>query len=181
MALSATIYNLSIELSDVDRGVYETLDLRVARQPSESAEFMTVRVLAYCLEYTEGISLSQGVAAGDEPAIWVRDLTGQPLAWIEVGLPDAERIHRGSRMAERVAIYTHRDVEQFLNQLAGKKIHRAEEILIYALDRRFIDQLSTQIDRRTALTVTVTAGELFVTVGKETLNTTVMQHRIGAA
>lgn len=178
MALSATIYNLSIDLSDVDRGVYESLDLRVARQPSESAEFMTVRLLAYCLEYTEGISLSQGVAAGDEPAIWVRDLTGQPTAWIEVGLPDAERIHRGSRMAERVAIYTHRDVEQFLSQLAGKKIHRAEEITVYALDRRFVDQLAALIERRTSLTISVTAGEIFVAVGNQTLSTTVAEHRL---
>ncbi|MCB0116976.1 MAG: YaeQ family protein [Caldilineaceae bacterium] len=178
MALSATIYNLTIELSDVDRGVYESLDLRVARQPSESAEFMTVRVLAYCLEYTEGISLSQGVAAGDEPAIWVRDLTGQPLAWIEVGLPDAERIHRGSRMAERAVVYTHRDVEQFLAQLAGKKIHRAEDVVIYALDRRFVEQLAARIDRRTALTVMRTAGELLVTVGDQTLSTSLAEHHI---
>ncbi|MEZ4638777.1 MAG: YaeQ family protein [Caldilineaceae bacterium] len=149
-----------------------------ARQPSESAEFMTVRVLAYCLEYTEGISLSQGVAAGDEPAIWVRDLTGQPLAWIEVGLPDAERIHRGSRMAERAVVYTHRDVEQFLAQLAGKKIHRAEDVVIYALDRRFVEQLAARIDRRTALTVMRTAGELLVTVGDQTLSTSLAEHHI---
>ncbi len=180
MALTATIYTLSIELSHVDRGVYESLDLRVARQPSESAEFMAVRILAYCLEYTEGISLSQGVAAGDEPAIWVRDLTGKPLAWIEVGLPDAERLHRGSRLAERVAVYTHRDPDQFLAQLAGKKIHRADEIAIYALDRRFVEQLAALIERRTALTVTVTAGEIYVAVGNQTVSTTLVEHRPAA-
>ncbi len=96
MALSATLYNLTIDLSDVDRGVYEALELHVARQPSETAEYMTVRVLAYCLEYVEGIELTQGVAAGGEPALYVRDLTGQVQAWIEVGLPDAERIHRAA-------------------------------------------------------------------------------------
>ncbi len=104
MALTATIYNLTIELSDVDRGVYETLDLRVARQPSEAAEYMLMRVLAYCLEYTEGIAFTQGVAAGDEPAVLVRDLTGRVTAWIEVGLPDAERLHRGSKLAGRAAV-----------------------------------------------------------------------------
>ena len=51
MALTATVYNFDIELADMDRGVYETLDLRVARHPSESAEYMVVRVLAFCLEY----------------------------------------------------------------------------------------------------------------------------------
>ena len=109
MALTATIYNLDVELADVDRGVYESLTLRVAREPSETAEYMLTRVLAYCLEYTEGIALTGGVASGDEPAVVVRDLTGRLTAWIEVGMPDAGRVHRGSKMAGRVAVYTHRD------------------------------------------------------------------------
>ncbi|HYQ82525.1 MAG TPA: YaeQ family protein, partial [Rubrobacter sp.] len=45
MALTATVYNFSIQLADVDRAVYETLELRVARQPSETAEYMLMRVL----------------------------------------------------------------------------------------------------------------------------------------
>ena len=109
MAETATIYNFSIDLSDMDRGVYETLELRVARHPSETAEYMVVRVLAYCLEYQEGITLTEGVSSGHEPALLVRDLTGRVTAWIEVGLPDAARLHRASKLAGRVAVYTHRD------------------------------------------------------------------------
>jgi uncharacterized protein YaeQ len=178
MALTATLYQFSVDLSDVDRGVYETLDLRVARQPSESVEYMLMRLLAYCLEYADGISFTQGVAAGDEPAVWVHDLTGKLRAWIEVGLPDAERLHRGSRAAERVAVYTHRDVEQFQKQLAGKKIFRSEAIPIYALDRRFVDALAQRLDRRTSLALTVTEGQLYVTVDDQTLNTLIVEHRI---
>jgi uncharacterized protein YaeQ len=178
MALTATIYQFTIELSHVDREVYEALDLRLARQPSESAEYMIVRLLAYCLEYEEGIAFTQGVAAKDEPAIWIKDLTGKLLAWIEVGIPDAERLHRGSRAAERVAVYTHRDVEQFLNQLAGKRIHRAEEIPIYALNRRFVEELAALADRRTTLAITVTEGQIYVTAGSRTLHTAVTAHRI---
>lgn len=178
MALTATIYNLTIELSDVDRGVYETLDLRVARQPSEAAEYMLMRVLAYCLEYTEGIAFTQGVAAGDEPAVLVRDLTGRVTAWIEVGLPDAERLHRGCKLAGRAAVYTHRDVEQLLGQLAGKKIYHAEEIPIYAVDRRFVDELAGLIERRAALSLSVTERELYVSIGTRTLSTTLVEHRL---
>ncbi len=179
MALTATIYNLMIELADIDRGVYETLDLRVARQPSETVEYMLTRVLAYCLEYTEGIALTQGVAAGDEPAVWVHDLTGQLTAWIEVGLPDAERLHRGSKLAGRAVVYTHRGVTQLLGQLSGKKIHHAEEIPIYALERRFIDELAGLIERRTSLALSVTDRELYVTIGGRTLSSTLVEHRIG--
>ena len=179
MALTATIYNLHIDLSDIDRALYTTLDLRVARQPSESAEYMLVRVLAYCLEYTEGITLTQGVAAGDEPAVWVHDLTGKLTAWIEVGLPSAERLHRGSRAAEKAAVYTHRDVTQFLAQLSGQKIHRAEQIPIYSLDRRMVEELAGVIDRRTSMTITVTERQLYVTVGERTLICALTEHRIG--
>src|SRR5260221_10146007 len=97
MALTATMYRFTVQLSDVDRSVYETLELHVARQPSETAEYMLTRVLAYCLEYTEGIELTEGVASGDEPAVLVRDLTGRVLAWIEVGAPDADRLHAAAR------------------------------------------------------------------------------------
>ena len=101
MALNATVYTLTVELADIDRGVYESLDLRMAREPSESADYFLVRLLAYCLEYAEGISFTQGVAAGDEPAVWIHDLTGRLLAWIDVGLPDAAHLHKGSRDAEQ--------------------------------------------------------------------------------
>ncbi|MEN9935644.1 MAG: hypothetical protein RLZZ387_2223 [Chloroflexota bacterium] len=179
MAQTATIYTLAIELSDVDRGVYESLDLRVARQPSESAEYMATRVLAYCLEYEEGAAFSQGIAAGDEPAVWVRDLTGQPTAWIEVGLPDAERLHRGSKLAGRAAVYTHRDVEQLLGQLAGKRIHRAEEIPIYTFERGFVGRVAALIERRTALAISVTERQLYVDIGGQSLSSALLVHRLG--
>ncbi len=110
MALTATIYNFDTELADIDRGVYQTLALRLARQPSETSEFMLTRLLAYCLEYTEGIEFTEGVASGDEPAVLVRDMTGRITAWIDVGMPDAPRLHRGSKLAGRAAVYTHRNV-----------------------------------------------------------------------
>ena len=99
MALTATIYNLSVDLADIDRGVYEKLDVCIARQPSETIEYMFMRVIAYCLEYGDGIVLTQGVAAGNEPAVLIRDLTGRVTAWIEVRMPDPERLHRGFKLA----------------------------------------------------------------------------------
>ena len=159
LAQTATIYNVTIDLSDLDRGVYETLELRVARHPSETAEYMLVRLLAYCLEYQEGIALTEGVSSGDEPALVVRDLTGRLTAWIEVGLPDAARLHRGSKLAGRAAVYTHRDVRQLLSQLSGAKIHRAGDIPIRAFDRAAIDEVAALIERRASLAVSVSGGE----------------------
>jgi uncharacterized protein YaeQ len=180
VALTATIYNLAIELADIDRGVYETIDLRVARQPSETAEYMLMRILAYCLEYTAGIEMSQGVAAGDEPAVSVRDLTGRMTAWIEVGMPDADRLHRGMKLAGRAAVYTHRELRQLLGQLDGRKIHRASEIPIYSFDRGFVDELTPLIDRRTELSLSITERQMYVEVNGRTLNTAIHEDAIPA-
>ena len=128
MALSSTMFTFDIQLSDVDRGVYEALALRVACHPSETEEYLWTRVLAYCLEYTEGITFSKGLSTPDEPAVLVRDLTGALQAWIEVGAPDAARLHRASKAAARVAVYTHKDVRFLHRQYAGERIHRSEHI-----------------------------------------------------
>lgn len=162
----------------MDRAIYETLELRVARQPSETAEYMLTRVLAYCLEYTDGLAFTQGIAAGDEPALWVRDLTGQVTAWIEVGMPDAARLHRGSKLAGRAAVYTHRNIEQLLAQLAGQKIHRADAIPIYAFDYRFITTLAALIERRASMALSITERQLYITIGNQNFTSGIEAYRI---
>ncbi|MEI7643776.1 MAG: YaeQ family protein [Chloroflexales bacterium] len=178
MAQTATIYTFAIELSDMDRGVYESLDLRVARQPSETMEYMLSRVIGYCREYREGIAFTQGIAAGDEPAVAVRDLTGQLLVWVEVGMPDADRLHRASKHAARVVVYTHRNPEVLKQQLAGKRIHRAEEISIFALDMRFMAALSAAVERRTSLSLSITEGQIYVEVGGQSIASALAEHRL---
>jgi uncharacterized protein YaeQ len=178
MAQTATIYILTIDLADMDRGVYEALELRVARHPSETAEYMLVRILAYCLEYQEGIALTEGVSSGDDPAILVRDLTGRITGWIEVGMPDAARLHRGSKAAGRVAVYTHRDARQLLSQLAGERIHRAAEIPVRAFDRAVIEEVAALLDRRTSMAVSISSGELLISIGDRAITLPMIEHRL---
>jgi uncharacterized protein YaeQ len=181
MALTATIYNLDIELADIDRGVYESFALRIARQPSETAEYMLTRVLAYCLEYTEGIALTEGVAAGDEPAVVVRDLTGRITAWIDVGMPDAARVHHGSKLAGRVAVYTHRDPKQLLAQWAGERVHNVGDIPVYAFDRALIEDVASHLERRSSLSLSITERELYLELDGRTFSTTIVEHRAEGA
>jgi uncharacterized protein YaeQ len=182
MALTATVYNFDIALSDADRGVYETLALRVALHPSEAMEHMLTRVLAYCLEYQEGIAFSKGgISDGDQPPVSITRPDGRVSAWIDVGLPDAERLNKASKAAERVAVYTHRDPATLKRQTAGQRIHRAEEIAVYAVDRRLLEELVPLIDRRTKLEITVTGGQLYITTGEQAFTGTVTEHRLGAS
>ena len=178
MALSSTVYNVSVGLSDIDRSVYEVIDLRLAMHPSESPEYMATRLLAYCLEYTEGIEFTAGLSNGDEPAIVVRDLTGRTTAWIEVGMPDADRLHRASKLVDRVAVYTHRELRNVLGQLEGRKIHRAEEIPIYAFGRGFIEDLASRLGRRVKMSMSVTERYLYLDIDGASLTTVIEEHHL---
>jgi uncharacterized protein YaeQ len=170
MALGATVYTLDIDLSDSDRSVYETLALRVARHPSESDDYLVARVLAYCLEYTEGIAFSRGgLSDADEPAISIRDLTGALRAWIDIGTPDAARLHKACKVAPRVAVYTHKDPTQFLKNLSGERIHRAGALELYALDRTLISALVARLERRMAFAVSINEREIYLSIGDATL------------
>lgn len=167
MALSATVHRLEVELAHADRGVYETLDLRVARHPSESAAFLLMRILAYCLEYTPGITFSKGgISSVDEPALSIHDLTGARLAWIEVGAPSAERLHRASKATGRVALYTDRRLDVLRASLSGTRIHRAEAIQVTRFPAEFLGELERRLERNLRWDVSISDGHLYVTTAE---------------
>jgi len=171
VALGSTIFVFDIELADTDRNVYETLNLRVAQHPSETPEFLLTRVLAYCFEYAEGIVFSKGLSDPDDPAIAVRDLTGTLQAWVDIGLPEPERLHRASKAAPRVAVYTHKDPEQWIAKVQAARIHRAEKLEVFSLDRTWLAQLVARLERRMKFSLARSEGEIYLTVGEETSQT----------
>jgi uncharacterized protein YaeQ len=173
MALSATIYNFDVNLADVDRGVYEQLVFKVAMHPSEAMEYMLLRVLAYCLEYTEGIQFGKGIGQDDEPPVFAKDLTGQLTVWVEIGLPDAERMHRAAKAAPRAALYTHRDAPILWRNFEGATIHRADEVPLYVVDVRFLRRLGEKIDRRNSFDLSITERQVFLSLGGETFETSI--------
>jgi len=178
MAQTATVYQFEIDLADADRQVYESLSFRVARHPSESDDFLVTRVLAYALEFAPGISFSAGLSTTDEPAIAIRDLTGAVKVWIEIGTPSAERVHKAAKSAERVAVYVHKDVAQFLKRMEHERIHRADTVDVFTFDRALVSGLVDRLTRRMTFALSVAERELFVSLGDATVNGAVTRHAL---
>ena len=179
MALTATIYTFEIELADADRNLYESLNLRVARHPSESEEYLVTRVLAYLLEYAAGIEFSKGVSEPGDPASAVRDLTGRITTWLDIGTPDAARLHKAAKSGARVVVYTNKNPEQFLKQLAGERIHRSDELELYAMDRALVAALAARLGRRVAFSVSITDRDIYLSIGTDTLTGVVTRLTLG--
>lgn len=179
MALNSTIVRFKIDVSDVDRGVYETLELRVARHPSESGPFFLTRMIAYALNVQEGIEFSDGISSPDDASIYVKDLTGKNLTWIDIGNPSAKRLHKAAKAAKLVRIYTYRDPELIRDEIAREKIHRQELIEVYALPPKFLTSLETTLERDNAWALLYDDGELSITVNGKTVHGEMTQHRLG--
>ena len=179
MALTATVSTFDIALSDVDRNVYAEIALKVARHPSESEAYCWTRVLAYCLEYTEGIAFSKGgLSDPDEPALSVRDLTGTITRWIEVGAPDAARLHKASKGCASVALYTHKEPRLLLRSYEGARIHRSDAIELYAFDRHLLESLVGRSGRRVKCALSVTERQLYLEISGTALEGSVERHAL---
>lgn len=170
MTPRATIYNVEVELSDNDRGVYESLKLTLAMHQSENLDYMLTRLLAYCREYCPGICFSKGLDDPDEPAIWARSLSGELTLWVEIGAPSVEKIHRASKTGARTAIYTHRNPKIALQNLVGKQIFQADKIPLYAFAPAFLNDLGSEMEKRSTLNLTISEKTIYLEINGRHLN-----------
>jgi uncharacterized protein YaeQ len=179
MAIGATLYHLQIELSDVDRGVYENLDLRMARHPSESMPYFLTRAIAYALLYEEGIAFSKGgLSSTDEAPLTVRDLQGTLRVQVEIGTPTAERLHKASKASPRLVVFTQHDPRLLIREAGTREIHKADQIEVYALEPKFLERLGEVTDRNARWTLLRNDGVLYVTVGTQTVSGAVTKHML---
>jgi len=169
MALAATLHHLQIALSDTDRGVYESLDLRIARHPSETMRYLLARTIALCLLWEDGIAFSKGLSTVDEPAVWIVEPDSRIRLWVDVGQPSAERLHKASKRAERVVVCTYPDATAVRRVAEGAKIHRAEHIEVMVLGTDFLDELERVVPQRGSIELVHTGSRVYVTAGGRTV------------
>jgi len=99
----------------------------------------------------------------------VRDLTGAIQVWIDIGAPDAARVHRAGKAAPRVAVYTHRETDQLIRQWSGERIHRVDELELYRVDRDLLTGFVAALERRMSFALSVTDRHVYVSIGDKTI------------
>lgn len=164
MATKPTIYRFKIALSDLDRQVYDTLNLTLARHPSETAERMVVRLLAFCFNAHERLEFCKGLSDADEADLWQHSLDGNLVLWIDVGEPAVERVRKATRRAAAVKVYcfnSKADTWWELNQ-AGLESLSAD---IFQFQWRDIQALAGKVERTGDWSVTISEGSAFVATG----------------
>lgn len=167
MGQPTTLYRFQISLSDIDEGAYKTLDLRLAMHPSESHAYLLTRLIAYVLNEREHLEFSpEGLGDPDAPAISATTPNGEILLWIEIGNPSARKLHKAGKAAKQVKVYTYKDPETLLKEIRGNKVHNVENMEIYSLDPKFLEDLAGRLDRKNAWGIIHHEKTLNVSIGE---------------
>lgn len=172
MALTATMFRFELHISDVDRNVYDTIEVRAARHPSESDTYLVTRILAMALEHRDDLVFGRGISTPDDPPLSAPDPMGGIDLWVEIGQPSGDRLHKVTKQANEVRIYTHRDPAPILEALRSGDVHRGDEVVLVALDPSFVDELAAALTRNAKWEILRSDAVLYVTVGDETFETT---------
>ncbi len=166
MALPSKLFRFKIELSDVPKECYQSLDFRVAQHPSESLPYLLTRVFAYTLNFQDGIEFSAGgLSDPDQPCLRVVTAGGDLRVWIEIGNPSARKIHKASKASKaspQLKIYTYKDPLVLLKEMESETIHRKSEIQIYSISASFLDRLSTQLKKENRWTLIVMEDQVMI-------------------
>ena len=171
MALPSIIYRANLQIADTDRGVYETLQASVARHPSETEERLVARLLAYALFYENGLQFTKGVCVGDEPDLWSKGPDGRVQSWVEVGLPEPDRLIKASRHAGRLLLLACGPALPHWERHHLPKLVGIANLTVITLDQEFISQLMLHLERVITWEITCTEGTMYLQVAGETLET----------
>lgn len=170
MALKATIHKAELTISDMDRGYYATHALTIARHPSETEERMMVRLVAFALFAEERLEFGKGLCVDDEPDLWLRDLTGDVLRWIDVGQPDEKWIRKACGRAEEVVVLSYGRAADIWWSGVVNKLGRQDRLTVLNLDPEVPPALAAMTERGMRLQCTIQDGELWITDGGRTVH-----------
>lgn len=169
--MSVNLYRFQIELSDIERAVYESLDFRVAQHPSEGIHYMLTRVLAYALNSQEDLAFAPtGLHDPDAAAISVPEVNGGFKLLIEIGSPSAKKLHKATKVSKAVKVYTYKNPELMMRELREEKIHRVEEIAFYSMTTAFLDELVPLLKKDNRWGILFNDGAITVQVGEKSVS-----------
>ena len=158
MALKATIYKADLQIADMDRHYYADHQLTLAQYPSETIERLMVRILAFARFADEQLSFTKDLFETDEPALWQKDLTGQLEKWIEVGLPDENKVKKASARCRELAIIVYgTQVDEWWNR--NSKIKNLNNVSVWQLSIATTQAIQALCERTMQLQLNIIDGE----------------------
>jgi uncharacterized protein YaeQ len=156
MALTATVFKASLDVSDLRRHHYQRYPLTLARHPSETDERMMLRVLSFALFADDKLAFSRGISNTDEPDLWQKADSGEITRWIELGNPSNKRLKRARSLAQQIIVvsYGGRTATQWWQENASE-LQRMKTLSVIEIPQTQSRELAKMAQRSMTLQCTL--------------------------
>lgn len=172
-----TLYKFQIELSDIPRGLYETIEFRAAQHPSESMPYFLTRVIAFTLNYEADLAFAAaGLHDPDAAAIHISDLSGGFKTLIEIGSPSSRKLHKATKSAKNVKVYTYKNPQTLMDEIENDKVHRGPEIDIYSLPMSFLSEIEPLLKINNRWSLMFNDGTVSIQIGEHSVSGELESH-----
>ncbi|MCB5161299.1 YaeQ family protein [Marinomonas algarum] len=167
MAIKATVYKASVQVSDMDRHHYQSYELTLALHPSETEERMMVRLAVFALladekESGEQLSFTKGISTEDEPDLWQKNYSDEILLWVELGQPDEKRLRKACGRAQQVVVVNYNDKSDIWWEQTKGKNSRFDNLRVLQFPESQVQALAAICTRSMQLNVTIQDGEMWL-------------------
>lgn len=167
MAIKATIYKASVQVSDMDRNHYQGYELTLALHPSETEERMMARLAVFALladekDGAEQLSFTKGISTDEEPDLWQKNFSDEVLLWVELGQPDEKRLRKACGRAQQVVIVNYNDKSDIWWEQNKSKLSRFSNLRVLQFAESEIKTFESLCSRSMQLNVTIQDGEMWV-------------------
>jgi uncharacterized protein YaeQ len=169
MALKATIYKASIELADMDRNYYDSLQLTIAQHPSETDQRLMIRLVAYILNAHPDLKFGKGLSDEDEASLWQINYSDEINVWVELGQPDEKRLKKACNQAKLVKLYTYGSSSNTWWSQTESNLKKFDRLSIERFEQSTCDALVKLLSRNMEFQCSIQDGQLWLSSGDETL------------
>jgi len=145
MSFVAAFYHFTVELSHVEAGIFTRFRVKTALHPHEPLEHLYARVLAYAHAFKPDQVFSQGFFDLKEPTIWEKDILGEVLSWVYVGVPESKVLEAALRTWPMASfrVYFHQDeqVDRLCYLMKSSRSPWLSRVEFYRFQESFLQDL----------------------------------------
>ena len=179
MAIKSTVFKAQLQIADIDHAYYADHAFTLARHPSETDERMMVRLVAMALHAHElqdtchgdgHLLFGAGLSDPNEPDVLLRDFTGRPRWWIEVGQPQDKPLLKACGLADQVCVYAFHHAADVWWRGIQNALIKPRNLQVWRIPADTAQALVGLAERSMSLQATVQEGVLMLSNARGTVN-----------